>query len=152
MLSKVSQRSLKSLSKVSQRSLLVSTSALSASPTHLLLEVTSRYMSVGDTDYLNWSKEKGTVEHVLRGQQRQQQHYAFKVVWKELRDWKSNWKKIVFLSHWCSGIQPLYLIVKQISTFLGLFQSRQGTSSQYQYCYLDLVIWYCLSAQPIQYK
>ena len=27
---------------------------------------------------------------------------------------------------------------------------RQGTSSQYQYCYLDLVIWY-LSAQPIQY-
>ena len=27
---------------------------------------------------------------------------------------------------------------------------RQGTSSQYQYCYLDLVIWYYLSAQPIQ--
>ena len=31
-------------------------------------------------------------------------------------------------------------------------QCRQGTSSQYQYCYLDLVIWYYLSAQPIQYK
>ena len=77
---------------------------------------------------------------------------CLQVVWKELRDWKSNWKKIVFLRHWCSGIQPLYLIVKQISTFLGLFQSRQGTSSQYQYCYLDFVIWYCLSAQPIQYK
>ena len=30
--------------------------------------------------------------------------------------------------------------------------ARQGTSSQYQYCYLDLVIWYYLSAQPIQYK
>ena len=35
--------------------------------------------------------------------------------------------------------------------------ARQGTSSQYQYCYLDLVIWYFttihyLSAQPIQYK
>ena len=29
---------------------------------------------------------------------------------------------------------------------------RQGTSSQYQYCYLDLVIWYYLSAQPIQCK
>ena len=29
---------------------------------------------------------------------------------------------------------------------------RQGTSSQYQYCYLDQVIWYYLSAQPIQYK
>ena len=29
---------------------------------------------------------------------------------------------------------------------------RQGTSSQYQYCYLDLVIWYYLSAQLIQYK
>ena len=29
---------------------------------------------------------------------------------------------------------------------------RQGTSPQYQYCYLDFVIWYYLSAQPIPYK
>ena len=29
---------------------------------------------------------------------------------------------------------------------------RQGTSSQYQYCYLDLIIGYYLSAQPIPYK
>ena len=33
-----------------------------------------------------------------------------------------------------------------------LLLTRQGTSSQYQYCYLYLVIWYYFSAQPIQYK
>ena len=27
--------------------------------------------------------------------------------------------------------------------------NRQGTSSQHQYCYLDLVIWYCLSFDTI---
>ena len=36
-----------------------------------------------------------------------------------------------------------------LTTYL---DNRQGTLSQYQYCYLDLVIWYYLSAQPIQYK
>ena len=31
-------------------------------------------------------------------------------------------------------------------------ETRQGTKSPHQYCYLDLVIWYYLLAQPIQYK
>ena len=35
---------------------------------------------------------------------------------------------------------------------MGSFLCRQGTSFQYQYCYLDLVIWYYLAAQPIIFK
>ena len=40
-----------------------------------------------------------------------------------------------------------------ILIFYAIF-ARQGTSPQYQYCYLDLVIWYChyLSVQPTSYK
>ena len=46
-----------------------------------------------------------------------------------------------------SAVAPVAMFAKSYSG-----GDRQDTSSQYQYCYLDLVIWYYLSAQPIQYK
>ena len=51
---------------------------------------------------------------------------------------------------WLAEIK--FKAVKLIIPMGGARRVRQGTSSQYQYCYLDLVIWYYLSAQPIQYK
>ena len=54
----------------------------------------------------------------------------------------------------CSAIQNCLSesIYCTYITCPGEFFLRQGTSPQYQYCYLDLVIWYChyLSVQPIQ--
>ena len=46
-----------------------------------------------------------------------------------------------------SAVAPVAMFAKSYSG-----GDRQDTLSQYQYCYLDLVIWYYLSAQLIQYK
>ena len=62
-----------------------------------------------------------------------------------------NWLSWQIVSDDKIQIRPLMLRRGALSTFAGLYHRgrksgggkiRQGTSPQYQYCYLDLVIWY----------